>query len=100
MTLINKLAASICWVPIFYNIFGLTFEIALTLFGPFNEAACYLQLFMKNTAVVQLVHLILGLTLAKYVTIFIVRNPTRVDANFWSFYIMTSSLLMTLVFQV
>ena len=42
-SLLNKLVASTCWNAIVYNLTAVPMEIALTLFGPFGNAFCSLQ---------------------------------------------------------
>jgi hypothetical protein len=81
------------------NLIGINFEIALSIWGPFNKEFCYLQLFTKNVFAIQLVNTLFAMTLVKYVSIFVLKNPTRIDIDFWSFFVNVASLANTLIFQ-
>ena len=92
-TLINKLVASSCWHTIAYNTIGQTAEVVLSLFGPFNRVFCNVQMVLKNISNLQQINLLLAMTVVKYLSIFVLKNPTGIEADFWNFFITSASFL-------
>ena len=92
-TLINKLVASSCWHTIAYNTIGQTAEVVLSLFGPFNRVFCNVQIVWKNICNLQQINLLLAMTVVKYLSIFVLKNPTGIEADFWNFFITSASFL-------
>ncbi len=81
-TLINQFVASTCWCFVAYNVFGQIPELLLTIFGPFNENFCFLHSVLKNTILTQLVLILTGIPVVKYVYIFVVKNPSCQNDDF------------------
>ena len=92
-TLINQLVSTNCWHCIAYNIIGQTMEISLSLFGPFNRWFCYGQVLFKNIINNQLINLLLAMTIVKYLSIFVLKNPTGLNSEFWNTFITLYTLL-------
>ena len=96
-TLINQLVAASCWHSVAYNLVGQTAEIALSIFGPFSSWFCHCQLVLKNVVNLQQMLIILAMIVVKYFSIFVLKNPTGLVHEFWSFFI--SFLALTGIFQ-
>ena len=94
-TLINQLVATNCWFTILYNLIGQTTEIVLSLFGPFNPIFCYAQVILKNTFSLQQINLFLAMTLTKYLSVFVLKNPLGVDCEFWNYSITLITMMGT-----
>jgi hypothetical protein len=87
------LVASSCWNNIAYNLIGQTSEIALSLFGPFNSWFCHFQAVLKGVSNNQQINLLLAISVAKYLSIFVLKNPMGLDSEFWCLFITLWSLL-------
>ena len=99
-TLQNKLMASIIRLCVCYTIVGQSFEVIISSFGPFDTSICAFQIFLKNFVVIVALKLLLSVTIVKHNSIFVLKNPTSLDSDFWCRFINISVLLQTLVFQI
>ena len=99
-TLVNRLATSVLWIPLFHNTIGLSLEISVSLFGPFSETICYFQLLLRNVCGVHSLNMLFALIVVKYFSIFMLKNPTCIDVEFWSLFLNSASMLITITFQV
>jgi hypothetical protein len=99
-TLMNKLVASIFRICIFYTIVGQSFEVVLALFGPFSSSICVCQIFLKNFVVSAALKLLLAMTVVKHHSIFVLKNPTSLDSDFWSSFLNICIIVHTIFFHI
>jgi hypothetical protein len=59
-------------------------EVVLSVFGPFSKWICHSQILLKNASINQQTSLLLAMTIVKYLSIFVLKNPAAVDAQFWN----------------
>lgn len=86
-TLINQFVASHFYYAAFYNIFGQTLDEVITAFGPFGTQLCYFHMYIKGVITFQLVQLFNSIFTVKYIYIFVLKNPSGVNEEFWCFFI-------------
>jgi hypothetical protein len=85
--LINRLVSPICVVSIVYIIFPQSMDFLRFFHGPFPHLLCYFNLFIKNTLVLMTLFFFTFITLSRYVSIFILKNPLGYYEDFWSRFI-------------
>ena len=96
-TFMNQTVAAICWNIVFHNTVNVPLEIALTVFGPFGGIFCSVHMILKYSSMFHLISLLLVLILTKYISVFILKNPTSIESNYWTFVInLTVAFLCTL----
>ena len=96
-TLLNQLVATSCWHIIGYNLIGQTSEMALAICGPFHHWFCHGQILLKNISNCQQINLLLAMIVTKYLSIFVLKNPTGINCEFWNTFITSSSFLGILI---
>ena len=103
-SLLNQLVASTCWNGALYNLISIPLEVILSLFGPFGDTFCSVQMVVKNAGVFHVANMIISITLTKYLSIFVLKNPLAVKSEFWCFFINLVStfgpLLSEIVFTI
>ena len=92
-TLLNQLVSTSCWHAACYNLIGQTSEMALSMFGPFPLWFCHSQILFKNISNCQQINLLLAMIITKYLSIFVLKNPTGINCEFWNLFITLSSFL-------
>jgi hypothetical protein len=85
--LINRLVSPICAVSIFYIVFPQSIDFLRYFYGPYPHLLCYFNLFIKNILVVMSLFFFTFITLSRYVSIFILKNPLGYYEDFWSRFI-------------
>ena len=98
-TLINQLVASTCWNGIVHNIVNIPLSIFIDTFGPMSYQFCRFNFVIKNSIIFHLVLMVQFIILAKYFSIFVLKNPTELYNEFWCFYLNILCLVLALVFQ-
>ena len=98
-SLINQLVASTCWNGIVHNLLYIPLLIFIDAFGPMSHSFCGFNFVLKNTIIIHLILMILFIIFAKYLSIFVLKNPTEVCSDFWCFYLNILSLVLSLVSQ-
>lgn len=81
--LTNKLLSSVCWTLIF----GLAVcfvDVLRYLIGPFAKGVCMVLVIAKNVAKTQVVLFFDAIVIVRFVFIFFLKNPGRVNDDFWS----------------
>ena len=85
--LINRLMTSICWTGIEFYILVLPIEISRYIFGPLPETLCMFHLMLKNLINFQTVLFCDGVSAARYLFIFYLKNPSEFQDEFWHIFI-------------
>ena len=98
-SLINQLVASTCWNGIVHNLLNIPLLIFIDSFGPMSPSFCQLNYVLKNSIIIHLVLMIIFIIFAKYLSIFVLKNPTEICSDFWCFYLNILSLVLALVSQ-
>ena len=98
-TLINQFVTSTCWSSVFYNLLAQIPEAALGVFGPFHENFCFFHIVVKNTILSQFVVLLTGISVLKYIYIFISKNPSGQSDDFICFFTNLACCLNSLMYQ-
>ena len=86
-TLINQLVASTCWNGIVHNTFNIPLTIFMDTFGPMSYNFCHFNFVFKNSLVFHLALMITFIIFAKYLSMFVLKNPTQIHNDFWCFYL-------------
>lgn len=98
-TLLNQLVSKICLISLVHAFLLQPLEVFLTIFGPFPPWFCYLLFYAKNVYGIMFIKLLFSLTLTKYLSIFVLKNPTGLNYDFWSKFIFSLIGLTSVVFQ-
>ena len=99
-TLLNQLVASTCWNGIAQNILVIPMSILNDLLGPMSLSFCQIHFLLKNSI---LLHLLLMLTIiifVKYISIYVLKNPTELLNDFWCFYLNIICVFLAVVSQI
>ena len=99
-TLLNQIAASICWSIIFQNLINLPVEIYLTVFGPLSPIFCSIHTVLKYSCMLHIVAMLFFMTLVKYMSVFILQNPTGIESEIWCFIINLTTVPLSILSQV
>ena len=81
--LTNKRLSSVCWTWIF----GMTVcfvDVLRYLVGPFPKSLCMVLVIAKNVAKTQVVLFFDAIVIVRFIFIFCLKNPGRVNDDFWS----------------
>ena len=98
-SLINQLVASSCWNGIVHNLLYIPLLIFIDSFGPMSHSFCQFNFLVKNSIIIHIVLMVIFIIFAKYLSIFVLKNPTEVCSDFWCFYLNILSLVLALVSQ-
>jgi hypothetical protein len=98
-TLINQFVTSTCWCSVAYTVFGQIPEVLLSIFGPFSKEFCFLHLVAKNTVLSQFLIIMTGISVVKYVYIFVIKNPSGQNDDFICFFSNLACAMNGLVYQ-
>ena len=98
-TLINQFVTSTCWSGVAYNLLAQVPEVAIGLFGPFNQNFCLFHSILKNTILSQLVVLLTGISVVKYIYIFITKNPSCRSDDFICFFTNLACCFNSFIYQ-
>ena len=99
-SLINQLVASTCWNGIVNNIVIIPLQIYQSLFGPLSESFCQCH-FVLNTSIIIHLHLMITFIIfAKYMSMFVLRNPTEIICDFWCVFLNLFALLLAILSQI
>ena len=82
-TLMNQLVAFTCWNAIVYNVLNIPLSIFIDFFGPMSFGFCQFNFVLKNSIILHLVLLFTIIIFVKYLSMFMLKNPTEVTNNFW-----------------
>ena len=103
-TVLNKLAASICWCAILIEILVQIPEWIRYCFGPLSSFFCYLHLVIKNTLAIQLMLLFDAISILRYIFIFWLKNPYSFCDDFWTVFLnlwmFSFSLMSEIIFVI
>jgi len=83
-TLVNRLVSPICTVTIVYFIGPQSIDFFRYFYGPYPHGFCYFNLFAKNVLTVMNMFFFTFITLSRYVSIFVLKNPLGYYDDFWS----------------
>jgi hypothetical protein len=70
-----------------YSCIGQTLQVVLSLFGPSGDWLCRTHVLLKNLSNSQQMNLLLAMTAVKYLSIFVLKNPVGINAEFWNLFI-------------
>ena len=98
-TVLNQLVSSMCWNIIFQNLINFPLEILLTIFGPFSEGFCLFHMTLKHGALFHILMMMFSMTSAKYLSIFVLKNPGGVKSEFWVLFINIVTIFASLITQ-
>jgi hypothetical protein len=94
-TLINQFVTSHFYYAVFYNTIVQSLKVIITAFGPFNANFCHFRDFIGGVLALQLIQLFTFLFTVKFFYIFVFRNPSGIDEEFWCFFLNIWSLLIS-----
>lgn len=86
-TIINKLLSSFCISLIEYFAGATTVDIIRIIVGPLPKEVCYLTVLVRLVFHTESLLLMNTIMIAKYVLIFVIKNPLAFDVGFWGFYL-------------
>ena len=93
-----------CGYGIVYNVIVEVSDIILFTAGPFDAWFCRAQRFVNNVVIFQWAFFQLGVALMRYIYIFVLKNPTQLQKEFWCLFInlatLLSSVIIELVYQI
>ena len=98
-TLINQLVASTCWNGIVHNILFIPLSIFIDLLGPMSFSFCQFNILLKNSIILHLLLMLTIVIFAKYISIYMLKNPTEVLNDFWCFYLNILCVFLAVVSQ-
>ena len=98
-TLINQFVTSTCWCGVAFNILGQIPEIIIGIFGPFHENFCFVHIVVKNVILSQFIILLTAISVVKYIYIFITKNPSGQNDDFFCFFTNLACGFNCLIFQ-
>ena len=89
-----------CWCLIAHTFLSQLPEALQVIFGPIKiPFICHLLLFTKNIISIQYMSLLMAISLAKYMFIFIHKNYSGRFEDFWCFFTNAATLILSLIFQ-
>ncbi len=98
-SLTSQLRSSSCWIGIIFNVTGVPLEIILNLFGPFGKEFCTVYILIRFTLVCDVTLTFLSITAVKYISVFVLKSPTRQESEFWCFFLTISNLFLAFIAQ-
>ena len=78
---------------------GVPLEIILNLFGPFGKGFCTVNILIRFTLVCAVTLTLLSITAVKYISVFILKSPTKQESEFWCFFLTLLNLLLAFIAQ-
>ena len=100
--LINRCVASVCWTGIEFYVIVWPIDITRYVFGPLPEGVCLFQLMLKNVINMQTVLFCDAVSVARYLFIFYIKNPSAFQDEFWhtfiNIWVVSCGLLSQFVF--
>ena len=99
-TLINQLVASTCWNGIVHNILVIPMSIFNDLQGPMSFSFCQIHFLLKNSILLHLLLMLAIIIFVKYISIYVLKNPTELLNDFWCFYLNILCTFLALVSQI
>jgi hypothetical protein len=75
-------------------------EIILNWFGPFGNVFCSVQTVLKNAGLFYEAAMIIAITLVKFLSIFVLKNPLGIHCEFWCLFINLVSTLGPLLSEI
>ena len=103
-TVLNKLAASICWCAILIEILVQIPEWIRYCFGPLPSFFCYLHLVFTNTLAIQVMLIFDAISILRYIFIFWLKNPYSFCDDFWTVFLnlwmFSFSLMSEIIFVI
>ena len=103
-TVLNKLAASICWCAILIEILVQIPEWIRYCFGPLPSFFCYLHLVFTNTLAIQVMLIFDAISILRYIFIFWLKNPYSFWDDFWTVFLnlwmFSFSLMSEIIFVI
>ena len=98
-TIVNRLVSSVCWSTIGYFMFPQMVDIARYIVGPLPAGLCTFNLFIKNVLTLQILFFFDASIVMKYVSIFWLKNPIRLQDEFWDIFIYVWVILFSFLGQ-
>jgi hypothetical protein len=93
-SLINLFVSAGCWTALVYNILAQTIEVIIAFKGAVGPLFCYLHLLLKNVLTIQYTWQATTMIIIKYLYIYVLKNPSGRNDDFWCFFI--NILIMSL----
>jgi hypothetical protein len=85
--LVNKFVSSLCWTVLEWLLFIQPFDIVSYIVGPMPESICLIEVLLRNSIPLQMLLIMNGIAVTRYVFIFWLKNPTAFKDDFWSFFL-------------
>lgn len=98
-TLINKLAASICFYLIIFLAFLKLFSLSHMIYGATGIFQCILELLVMNISMMQGIFMIISIIVTKYIFVYHLKNPLAIQEYFFAFFINTSTFMLSFLSQ-
>ncbi len=95
-----QFVASSCGYGIVYNLIGEVSDIILFTVGPFDVWFCRIQRFVFNIVLYQWAFLQLGIALVRYIYIFVLKNPAKLQKEFWCLSVNLATLLFSFIIEL
>ena len=83
----NKLVSSSCWTVIECGIFVQFPHIIRYIFGPLPQGLCFFLMIMQSAIVSDFLLLFDAMAITKYIIIFVLKNPSKFNNEFWHVFI-------------
>ena len=99
-SIINQLVASTCWNGIANGLVIIPLEIFQSLSGPVCKNFCLLLFVLKTSILIHQHLMIVFITCSKYMSIFVLKNPTEIISEFWCLFLNLFSLLLAMFSQI
>ena len=98
-TLINRLISFDIFSAICWNLLVLTFSLARYSIGPFPVTFCQLEYLIKNVITLKFIFSINFITVIRYIFVFMSKNPTSVQDEFWVWFLNIWSIGLSIICQ-
>jgi hypothetical protein len=82
-TLINKFVSSTCWSGIGLITFALSLNLIRFTFGPLPKPVCWIKSLIVSASLANILVFIDAIILARFVFIFVLKNPAALHDDFW-----------------
>ena len=102
-TLVNRLVSPICWTCIIFFIVPQLIDLCRYFYGPYSHKLCFFNLYIKNVLPIMNMFFFTFIAIAKYFSIFVLKNPLVYMDDFWCrficLFVVISSILIQFIYD-
>ena len=82
-TILNKFVTSACFSGIQFVVFGQSLNILRYFIGPLPNLVCFVKTVLVQSVLIQILIFADGIVVARYLYIFVLKNPFAFQDDFW-----------------